>query len=345
MRKKINVIVLTGGPSTEHEVSINTGKVILGALDKNKYNVRPIVIDNKGKWLPPAESAKLLASGGIGAKKNASTIKITISEIKSEAKTDVVFIAMHGKYGEDGTVQGLLEAAGIPHTGSGVLASALAMDKIKSSKLFIAHGITVPIFVSYGIREWEKNRITILKDIARKIEVPCIVKPPCGGSSVGITVVKNKKDLVRAVKNALKLENRVMIQKYITGDEVTCAVLDDGNNPRALLPTQIIPKTSEFFDYRAKYTAGASEEITPPWLPEEVIKKIQSTALVAHKILGCAGMSRTDMIVAGEDIYVLETNTIPGMTATSLLPQAAKAAGISFPELLDKIIKSAILKK
>jgi len=345
MNRKINVIILTGGPSTEHEVSINTGRVILGALDKNKYNIQPIVIDEKGKWLPPAESAKLLASGGVGAKKNASTGEITISEIKSEAKTDIVFIAMHGKYGEDGTVQGLLEAAGILYTGSGILASALAMDKIKSSELFIAHGITVPIFVSYGIREWEKNRITILKDIARKIGVPCIVKPPCGGSSVGITVVKNQKDLVRAVKNALKLENRVMIQKYITGDEVTCAILDDGKSPFALSPTQIIPKSAEFFDYQAKYTTGASEEITPPRLPSGIIKKIQSIALSAHKILGCAGMSRTDMIVSGEKIYVLETNTIPGMTATSLLPQAAKVAGISFPKLLDKIIGATLHKK
>lgn len=345
MNKKINVIILTGGPSTEHEVSINTGKVIWGALDKNKYNVRPIVIDNKGKWLPPAESVKLLASGAVAAEKNASTREITISEIKSRAKADVVFIAMHGKYGEDGTVQGLLEAAGIPYTGSGVLASALAMDKVRSSEIFAAHGIKVPAFVSYDARDWKNGRELILEDISCKIGIPCVVKPPCGGSSVGITIVKDKKNLPRAINKALAMENRVMIQKFIAGSEVTCAVLDDGKNPLALSPTQIIPKSSEFFDYKAKYTTGASEEITPPRLPSGIIKRIQLIALAAHKILGCAGMSRTDMIVSGEKIYVLETNTIPGMTSTSLLPQAAKVAGISLPELLDKIIESAIRRR
>jgi D-alanine-D-alanine ligase len=244
-------------------------------------------------------------------------------------QADVVFIAMHGKYGEDGTVQGFLELTGIPYTGSGVLASALAMDKIKSNELFVAHGLKIP--AQYN----------------KKISFPCVVKPAQGGSSVGVTIVKKKAGLKKAMEVALSFDSVVLIQQYVPGIEVTCAVLDEGGDaePIALPPTQIIPREAEFFDYHAKYTPGATEEITPPRLPAQIIKKIQQTAVSAHQILGCFGMSRTDMIVAGDDIFVLETNTIPGMTETSLYPQAAAAIGISFPELLDKIIQSAMNRK
>lgn len=307
--KKINVLVLSGGPSPEYEVSLKTGQVIAAALDKNKYNVKSLNLPKAG---------------------------IIFSDINLE-NIDVVFIAMHGKFGEDGTIQGFLELAGVPYTGSGVLASALAMDKEKSAELFSLHGLKVPKFFSFS----QINSDIILK-IKNNFSLPLVVKPQSCGSSVGITIVKKIGDMEKAINLAFSYDKNIMAQEYISGTEATCAILDEGSSvPIALPPTQIIPKTAEFFDYEAKYTAGATEEITPPRLSAEIIKKIQENALLAHKVLGCAGLSRTDMIVRGDEIFVLETNTIPGMTETSLYPQAATAVGISFPELLDKIIQAA----
>ncbi|KKT18784.1 MAG: Ddl: D-alanine-D-alanine ligase [Candidatus Nomurabacteria bacterium GW2011_GWB1_43_7] len=314
--KKLNLVVLMGGPSAEHDVSLATGKVILSALDKEKYNPIPVVVPKDGQWTLPPE-------------------------------TDVVFIVMHGAYGEDGTVQGFLESARVPYTGSGILASALAMDKLKSNEIFAFHGLKVPEYISFSKKEWAKNKSEITAEIKEKVSLPCVIKPSNCGSSVGIAIVKKIEDLENAVQSAFSYGDIVLAQKYISGTEVTCAILDEslGKESIALPPTQIIPKGSAFFDYRAKYTPGATEEITPPRLAQDIIKKIQENALKAHKILGCSGMSRTDMIVSGENILILETNTIPGMTETSLYPQAAAAVGISFPELLDKIILSAINKR
>ena len=314
--KKLNLVVLMGGPSAEHDVSLATGKVILSALDKEKYNPIPVVVPKDGQWTLPPE-------------------------------TDVVFIAMHGAYGEDGTVQGFLESARVPYTGSGILASALAMDKLKSNEIFAFHGLKVTEYISFSKKEWAKNKSEITAEIKEKVSLPCVIKPSNCGSSVGIAIVKKIEDLENAVQSAFSYGDIVLAQKYISGTEVTCAILDEslGKESIALPPTQIIPKGSAFFDYRAKYTPGATEEITPPRLAQDIIKKIQENALKAHKILGCSGMSRTDMIVSGENILILETNTIPGMTETSLYPQAAAAVGISFPELLDKIILSAINKR
>ncbi len=321
----MNVLVLSGGPSPEHEVSLNTGKVIAAALDRNKYNVECLILPKAG---------------------------IIFSDINLK-NIDVVFVAMHGKFGEDGTIQGFLELAGIPYTGSGVLASALAMDKGKSAELFSFHGLQVPKCFSFSKNDWETGRKEIIKKIPHltspleyqeggKTPAPLVIKPQTCGSSVGISIVKKIDDLDRAIKFAFDYDKNIMVQEYISGTEVTCAILDEGNGALlALPPTQIIPKTAEFFDYEAKYTTGATEEITPPRLSAEIIKKIQDNALLAHKVLGCAGMSRTDMIIRGDDIFILETNTIPGMTETSLYPQAAKAIGLSFADLLDKIIRAA----
>lgn len=257
---------------------------------------------------------------------------------------------MHGPYGEDGTVQALLEIAGIPYTGSGVLASALAMDKVKSAEIFKSHRILTPSYVAFNKREWSKKK-NGLRNAVKKLGYPVVVKPQDQGSSVGITIVPSETKLTSAVSTAFKYSSRAMAQKYIRGREVTCAVVDKGivGTEMPLMPTEIIPKTSKFFDYHAKYTPGASEEITPPNLPKLLIKKIQKTALVCHKALGCSGMSRTDMILTNSKVksqksklYVLEVNTIPGMTETSLLPQAAKACGISFPNLLERIIDAGI---
>ena len=301
--KKLKVVVLAGGPSSEHEVSLKTASNVIEKLDKKKYDAEQIIISKKGKW--PISPDELAA--------------------------DVVFVAMHGAYGEDGTVQSILEKINVPYTGSDAIASRLGMDKRKSSEIFAVNGLLVP--ESFNIS---------------RCEFPVVVKPADGGSSVGVRVVETSDQLQEAIAEASKYSREILAQEYIVGREMTCGVLDDGlGNVIALPPTEIIPVARKFFDYQAKYIAGASREVTPPDLPEKTIKTIQEIALKAHKIIGCSGMSRTDMIIKDLEqskIYVLEINTIPGLTETSLLPQQALAAGISFSELLDRIIEAALNK-
>lgn len=309
-----------GGPSAEHDVSLKTGKMVVKNLSRDKFNVKPVFVSKSGRFLSPR-------------------------------KADVAFIAMHGPYGEDGTIQGMLELAGIPYTGSGVLASALAMDKVVSSALFRQAGVLVPQFFNFRKNDWQKHRSSIVKKI-RTLRYPVVIKPRNLGSSIGISIVEKKSELAGGVKLAFSHSPEIIAQKYIRGREVACAVIDDGtpDTEIALQPTEIVPKSRTFFDYYSKYTPGASEEITPALFPRSKIKEIQKTALACHRALGCSGMSRTDMILGkstkhearSTKLYVLEVNTIPGMTETSLLPKAAKACGISFPELLERIINAGI---
>lgn len=309
MTKKLRIAVLMGGPSAEHEISLKTGEMVLANLDKNKYFAKGIKISKTGHW--------------------------PISPAKIKQNFDLAFIAMHGEYGEDGTVQKILDDNKIRYTGSGVKASQLGMDKAKSSAKFKKAGLKVPDF----------SLIHVGPKFNFKIDVryPVVVKPNDRGSSVGISIVESFRDLLPAIRKASAYSENIMIQKYIKGREFTCGVLEMDGKPKAFLPTEIIPSSGKFFDYNAKYTSGASREITPPNLPGSDIKKIQQIALKAHKAIGARGFSRTDMIF-GEDkkFYVLEINTLPGMTETSLLPQAAKAGGISFPKLLDLIIESVL---
>lgn len=294
---------MAGGPSSEHEVSLKSADNVVEKLDKKKYDIQQIIISKKGEW--PVAPDKLAA--------------------------DIIFIAMHGAYGEDGTIQSILEKIDAPYTGSDVVASRLGMDKRKSSEIFAKNGLLVPDYFAIS-----------------QCKFPAVVKPADGGSSVGVTIVETADYLQEAIKEASKHSRDILIQEYIEGRELTCGVLDDGlGNAIALPPTEIIPVARKFFDYQAKYIVGASREVTPPDLSEKTIKIIQDIALKAHKAIGCSGMSRTDVIIKNSEsskIYVLEINTIPGLTETSLLPQEALAAGISFAELLDKIISAALNK-
>ncbi len=303
--KKINLAVLMGGVSSEYEVSLSTGQNVLECLNKEKYNVKPIVISKKGDWLVDGKE---------------KTIDEALKGI------DVVFNALHGEYGEDGRIQGLLDCFGVSYTGSGVLASALGMDKIKSYELFRLHGLTVPEGVT--LKKFKK----------------CVVKPSCLGSSVGISIVDSKKDLKKAVDKASKLCKEVIIEKYIDGREMTCGIVENtkGQKLFALPVTEIIPPDGRFFDYKVKYD-GSTQEITPARIDKKLAQKIQEQSIKAHQILGCRGYSRVDFILRDRKTpYILEVNTLPGLTSESLLPKAAKEAGIEFPELLDIIINNAI---
>ncbi len=309
----IKVALLMGGPSPEHEVSLKTGAIIAQTLDRTRYDVQEIVIPKNGEWEIPH---------GI----------------------DVAFIAMHGVYGEDGAVQSLLEEKRIPYTGSGASASALAMDKLKSLEVFARNGLNVAPHAVITKIDYEAKREEIVERI-KEFGFPCVVKPVQCGSSVGISILDNDSGLKKALEQGFAYGPSLLIERYIKGREFTCGVLEENGNPRALPPTEIIPGEASFFNYEAKYTPGATREITPPEdVTPDLIEKIQHAALRAHEAIGCSAMSRTDMIFSDNTLYILEINTIPGMTETSLYPQAAAAAGIPFSLLLDKVINAAFRK-
>jgi len=305
---KLTVALLAGGISSEREISLQSGQQVYAALDKNKYNVL--------QYDPKTDLPRL---------------------VQDAAKIDVALIILHGPYGEDGTVQGLLDLLNIPYQGSGVLGSALAMNKLATKRLYEKAGLPVPAYVVYD----RGDRVDPEK-CAAQIGLPLVVKPVEAGSSVGMSIVKTAAGLQSALEKAGEYGKAVRVEAYIDGIELTGGVV--GNKALEALPLiEIIPnKTYEFFDYEAKYTAGATQEICPARINAELTQKAQSYAKIAHNALFCRGYSRTDMILRDGEIYVLETNTIPGMTATSLLPQAAQKAGMNFSQLLDKLIQLGI---
>ncbi len=346
-KKKINVVVLMGGPSSEHDISIRTGENILRHLDPRNYNLKPVTITKEGKWLIP--KGYLPLPGGLSPQggtvpplNSVLTLRDeeeALTHIKNEEEAHVVFIAMHGEYGEDGKIQGFLDLTGIPYTGSGVRASSLGMHKPTQAHLFRDHGLLVPEFATLTNRDARDY-----DDILNTLGYPVIVKPADRGSSVGVSIANSADMVVRAVENAFTYSNEVMIQKYIEGRELTCGILDDGRKSHTLLlPTEIVPKQNTFFDYYSKYTAEATDEITPPNLDQKTVARIQAAALNAHKIIGARGFSRTDMMLDERGkIWILEINTIPGLTKESIVPKEAAAVGISFPVLLDRIIHAAL---
>jgi D-alanine-D-alanine ligase len=305
---KLKVALLSGGISSEREVSIKSGNQVYEAFDKVKYDVT--------RYDPATDLGKLMA--------DASSI-------------DVAFIVLHGPYGEDGTVQGLLDLLDIPYQGSGVLGSALAMDKWSSKRLYKEAGLPVPPFEVF-VRAQAYDPETL----ANRPGFPLVVKPRYGGSSIGTSIVQTAQQLPQALDRAFEYGPHVILEAYIDGAEITGGVL--GNDDLQLLPiVQVIPESEfTFFDYEAKYREGATREVCPAPISREISERAQSYASTAHRTLCCRGYSRTDMIIHDDIIYVLETNTIPGMTPVSLFPLAAKTAGISFSQLLDRLIELAL---
>jgi D-alanine-D-alanine ligase len=303
--KKLTVALLSGGVSSEREVSISSGNQVYEALDKDKYRIR--------RYDPKTDLGQLVADA---------------------ADIDMAVIILHGPFGEDGTVQGLLDLLDIPYQGSGVLGSAVAMDKSLSKRLYEKDGIPTPDFLAIKKRDVMDETAWV-----EKLGLPLVVKPSAAGSSVGMAIVKSKEKLKTAVEEAFKHDTTVLLEAYVKGIELTCGVI--GNDALEAFPLiEIVPDEKyEFFDYTAKYTAGETQEICPARISESLTKKAQRYAKKAHLSMCCEGYSRTDMILDGEEIFVLETNTIPGMTATSLLPQAAQVAGISFTQLMDRLIE------
>ncbi|MBF0228654.1 MAG: D-alanine--D-alanine ligase [Desulfamplus sp.] len=322
--KKIRLALLSGGDSSEREVSLSSGKQVYEALDKEKYHI--------SKYDPKTDLKQI---------------------VEDAPNIDVALLILHGPNGEDGTVQGLLELLKIPYQGAGVLGSALAMNKLAAKTMYEQSGIKVPQYISFSKGDFFNNNIeqtaTLKTDYTQidswvdKLGLPIVVKPACAGSSVGMSIVKNKEDIVQAIEKAFQFDKNILLESYIRGVELTCGVL--GNRELEALPViEIIPgKGYEFFDYNAKYLKGASEEICPARIEDKVRIKVQEYAIAAHKALFLRGYSRSDMLLSNDgELYLLETNTIPGMTATSLYPQSAQVAGYSFAQILDKLISLAM---
>ncbi|MEE8416964.1 MAG: D-alanine--D-alanine ligase [Desulfobacterales bacterium] len=306
--KKLTVALLSGGISSEREISIKSGDQVNEALDKEKYTII--------RYDPKTDLARLVSDA---------------------PQIDVALIILHGPYGEDGTIQGFLDLLNIPYQGSGVLGSAVAMDKVISKQLYERSGLPIPAYSAV-----KRNDVFDPKDLAEQLGLPLVVKPVNAGSSVGITIVESIDDIEDAVELAFDHDDTILIEAFIPGIELTVGVI--GNEVLNALPIiEIIPDTEHaFFDYEAKYTAGVTQEICPARIDDALTEKAKTYAKKAHQALSCRGYSRTDMILNNEELYVLETNTIPGMTATSLFPQAAEVAGISFPKVLDKLIELGI---
>jgi len=309
--EKLTLALLSGGISSEREVSLNSGEQVYEALDKDKYDIR--------RYDPKTDLPRL---------------------IKDAAQIDAALIILHGPYGEDGTVQGLLELLHIPYQGSGVLGSSLAMNKAAAKQMYEKAGIPVPPYVVY-----DRNDTVDGDACAKKLGLPLVVKPVVGGSSVGMSIIRSVADLPDALEKAFEWDSAVMIEAYIDGTELTGGVI--GNSELEAFPIiEIIPdKEHDFFDYEAKYTAGITREICPARIDEDLTLQAQTLAKKSHQALFCRGYSRTDLILKGRELYVLETNTIPGMTATSLLPQAGQAAGYTFTRLLDRLIELGMEKE
>lgn len=344
MTKK-KVAVLMGGISSERDISLSTGRQILDSLDPAKYEAFGV----DAALLPGSNNTMLKGAGSeIAAVAEArdalaSSNKLMsmdqIASHNSEMRPDVVFIALHGKFGEDGTIQGMLDLLGIPYTGSGVLASALGMDKSMTKKVLAADGIPVPPSVDFTVRNSEWDQSCVAQKVA-EMGYPVMVKPSRQGSTIGMMKVNSPGELNDSIKHASAYDEQIIVEKFIAGTELTVGVLGN-DNPIALPIVEIVPK-SEYYDYESKYATGGSEHFIPARISDADTAQAQDIALKTYRSLGCRGMARVDFILGSEGLVVLEVNTIPGMTPTSLLPEAAKAVGISFSQLLDMLIDFAL---
>ena len=302
----MKVGVMMGGVSSEKQVSIMTGEEMIAHLDKTKYEVVPILLENKEDFVGLVEKVRNL---------------------------DIALLALHGKFGEDGTIQGALETLGVPYTGSGVLSSSLCMDKNLSKKMMRFEGVQTADWVHLSKGEELK-----IEDV-EKLGFPLVVKPNSGGSSVGVKIVTDKEGLKSAIQEVFKWDDEVIIEEYIPGDEITVSILDG-----KLLPVISIRHQSEFFDYTSKYNDAATiEEVVQ--LPSAIQNRVSFAAMTCYKALKCRVYARVDMMIKDGIPYVMEVNTLPGMTKNSLLPKSAQGAGISYPKLLDLIIGHSIRKQ
>jgi D-alanine-D-alanine ligase len=337
-RHKVRIALLFGGRSAEHEVSLVSASAIYKNIDKTRYNVTSIFIDKTGHWRRVA--SPLLTPEKLQSGPSSSFLPWeALPSLPRRVRADIYFPVLHGPYGEDGTIQGLLEMADVPYVGAGVLASAAGMDKAVMKVLFADRNLPIVRHRVFGEVEWKKCRKAILGLIGKEFPLPFFVKPANLGSSVGISKVKNRGDTERALARAFRYDRKVIVEEGIKGREIECGVLGN-DEPRASLPGEVIPYR-EFYDYRDKYLDGKTRFRIPADLPASVIREVQRLAVEAFLAVECSGMARLDFFL--EDgtgkLYVNEINTIPGFTEISMYPKLWGVSGIPFGRLVEELIR------
>lgn len=350
--------ILFGGRSGEHEISLESAASIMGALDPAKYEVVPIGITREGRWLAgpeaigkgPEESMRRVLQSGKPVTASVDPTGPQLIPLNSrlpskradQTQVDVIFPVLHGTFGEDGTVQGLLELAGIPYVGAGVLGSAAGMDKDVMKRLFRDAGLPVAQWLLVLRSEWQENPAGIRRAIAKQIGYPLFVKPANLGSSVGIRKVHRVAELNAAVENAARYDRKILAEKAVNAREIECAVLGN-DQPQASVPGEVVP-VNEFYDYEAKYLKAGSELIIPARLTATQTRRVRDCAVRAFRAVDCAGMARVDMLMDRKTgkIFVNEINTIPGFTSISMYPKLWEASGIPYRELIDRLVALAL---
>jgi D-alanine-D-alanine ligase len=357
MKKKVRVGIVFGGRSGEHEVSLMSAQGVMGAIDKSKYEVVPIGITKEGQWLASGDPMKALSSG-VTAESNPAALLaepsqrglMCLAEQEAEraltaipvSQIDVVFPILHGPYGEDGTVQGLLELADIPCVGAGVAASAVGMDKALFKDIVRAQGLPIVPYLVIKRQTWEQEPEKVVARIEAEIGYDCFVKPANLGSSVGISKAHNRSELCAGLDGAARYDRKLIVEVAVDAREIEVSVLGN-DEPIASVPGEIVP-CNEFYDYAAKYLDGESELLIPAPIPSETTNLVRELAIHAYLAIDCAGMARVDFLLdrtTGE-VYLNELNTIPGFTPISMYPKLWEATGISYTELIDRLIQLAL---
>ena len=342
--KKLRVGVIYGGKSGEHEVSIASAASIIKHLKHDRYEAVPIHITKEGQWTLASHAPTAISAAEVHKQTRSEALQtIDPTSVLGGSGIDVVFPVLHGPYGEDGTVQGLLELANVPYVGSGVLGSAVGMDKAAMKTMFAAAGLPIVPHLVVMRREWQREARAVTARVAAELTYPVFVKPANLGSSVGISKAKSDSDFVTAMDLALEFDRKIVIEAGVpNAREIECAVL--GNDDlQASLPGEIVP-SGEFYDYNAKYIDGSSTEIIPAKLTESQVRDIQRLAIEAFRSVECAGMARVDFLLARDsgEMFLNEVNTIPGFTTISMYPKMWKASGLDYPDLIDRLITLAI---
>jgi D-alanine-D-alanine ligase len=348
-QKKLRVGVIFGGRSGEHEVSLASAASVIRALDAEKYEAVPIGITKDGRWLVGAGAQKLLPEVLKSGERvllppdptAASLVPLTPSPGHPSVTVDVMFPVLHGTFGEDGTVQGLLELTGLPYVGAGVLASAVGMDKDVQKRLFAEAGLPIVPFLAVRRTEWERERVKVLRAIKKKFRFPLFIKPATLGSSVGMTRVKAAHELGAAIDTAAEFALKILVEKAVTAREIEVAVL--GNDDiRASIPGEILPHR-EFYDYTAKYLEQGTRLLIPAPLKKKQVATFQDYAVRSFRAIDGTGMARCDFFLENRTgkIFVNELNTIPGFTSISMYPKMWEASGLPYPKLIDRLIELA----
>ncbi len=352
---KIRLAILYGGRSAEHEVSVVSARSMMAAIDRAKYEMVPIAITKAGRWqLPsrppealPAAPGALPATGDDGrdislVRESGETSLRPLSGGGGLGAIDVVFPVLHGPYGEDGTVQGLLELAGVPYVGAGVLASALGMDKEMQKQLFSSRGLRVVPYIHVHVEDWRRSPDSLLEVASGEIGFPCFTKPANLGSSVGISKCRSLVELREGLEVALSFDRKALVERAVTGRELECAVLGN-EEPEASVVGEVVPH-HEFYDFEAKYLEEGSALRIPAPIPDQVSEEVRRLALEAFRAIDCAGMARVDFFYEDETgtLYLNEINTIPGFTPISMYPRLWEATGIPYAKLIDRLIELAL---